>query len=87
MTIEVLWERIKECEGQMFQQIRGGEFSYKVKGNLIVLSRTNRSVSKSIFNEALKEVPLKNTVPLQNLQAPSYLYAILMDKRIMRNDW
>lgn len=87
MNIEVLWERIKECEEQVFQQIKGGEFSYKLKGNLIVLSRTNRSISKEIFNQALKEVPLKNTVPLQNLQAPSYLYAILMDRRIRRNDW
>lgn len=87
MTIELLWERIKECEGLIFQQIKGGEFSYKVKGNLIILSRTNRSVSKATFNEALKKVPLKNTVPLQNLQAPSYLYAILMDKRIRKNDW
>ena len=37
--------------------------------------------------EALKFVPLNNTVPLQNLQAPSYLFAILMDKRIRKSDW
>lgn len=87
MNIEILWERIKECEGKVFQQIRGGEFYYKVNGNLVVLSRTNRSVSKTTFSKALKDVPLKNTVPLQNLQAPSYLYAILMDKRIRKDDW
>ena len=27
-------------------------------------------------------MPFKNTVPLQHLRAPSYLYAILTDKRI-----
>lgn len=85
--IEVLWERIKECEGQVFRQIKGGEFSYIVKGNLIKLSRTNRSVSKNTFEKALEYVPLDNTVPLQQLQAPSYLFAILMDKRIRKNDW
>lgn len=85
--IEEVWERIKEYEGNAFRQIRGGEFTYKIKGNLIVLSRTNRTISKNTFREALKYVPLENTVPLQNLQAPSYLFAILMDKRIRKNDW
>lgn len=85
--IEVIWERINENEGQVFKQIKGGEFTYKVKGNTIKLSRTNRFVSKSTFAEALKNVPLENTVPLQSLQAPSYLFAILMDQRIRQNDW
>ena len=85
--IEVVWGRIKDCEGQIFRQLRGGEFTYKVKGNFIELSRTNRLVSKNTFEEALKYVPLKNTVPVQKLQAPSYLFAILMDNRIRKNDW
>ena len=85
--IEILWERIKENEGKVFKQIKGGEFTYEVKGNSITLSRTRRSISKNIFVEALKHVPLENTVPLQHLQAPSYLYAILMDSRIRKNDW
>lgn len=87
MTIEVLWERIKKCEGQVFKQIRGGRFTYKINGNTLILSRTNRLVPKSDFERALKKVPLENTVPLQNLQAPSYLYAILMDERIKKNEW
>lgn len=85
--IEFVWQRIKEYEGQVFRQIGGGEFTYKVKGNTIELNRTNRIVSKATIEQALKHVPLENTVPLQRLQAPSYLYAILMDKRIRKNDW
>lgn len=85
--IDVVWQRIIENEGQVFKQIRGGEFTYKVSGNTIKLSRTNRTVAKSTFNEALKFVPLENTVPLQPLQAPSYLFAILMDNRIRKGDW
>lgn len=84
---EILWERIIENEGQVFKQMKGGEFTYAVKGNVIKLSRTNRSVSKNTFIEALKHVPLSNTVPLQHLQAPSYLFAILMDCRIRKTDW
>jgi hypothetical protein len=85
--IELLWDRIKYCEGQVFRQIKGGEFTYKVNGSVIELSRTNRSISKKTFAEALKHVPLKNTVLLQRLQAPSYLFAILMDNRMKKNDW
>ncbi|KAI3349982.1 hypothetical protein [Clostridium botulinum] len=87
MNIEELWKRIKECEGEVFQKIKGGKFTYTVNGNLIILSSTNRLVSKSTFKKALNMVPLKNTVPVQNLQAPSYLYAILMDDRIKKNEW
>jgi len=81
--LEILWKRIVENEGQTFKQIRGGN----LEGNTIELSRTNRSVSRSTFKEALKHVPLDRTVSLQHLQAPSYLYAILMDSRIRKNDW
>ena len=87
MNIEIVWERIKECEGEVFRQIRGGEFYYSVYGNSLELSRTTRSISKNTFREALKDVPLKDTTPVQHLQAPSYIYAILMDKCIRRNDW
>lgn len=46
----------------------------------------HRSVSKGTLAEALKYVPLENRVALQKLQAPSYLFAILMDPRIRKND-
>lgn len=85
--IESIWKRIRENEGEVFKQIRGAEFTYEIKGNSIQLSRTNRILSKNVFVEALKHVPLDNTVPLQHLQAPSYLFAILMDNRIRKDYW
>lgn len=85
--IDEVWNRIVANEGETFYQIRGGEFTYKVKGNLIILSRTNRSVAKSVFEKALELVPLENTTPVQRLQAPSYLYAILTDERIKHGLW
>ncbi|MGG1679520.1 hypothetical protein ACIFOT_27925 [Neobacillus sp. NRS-1170] len=85
--IEEIWERIRSCEGETFKQIKGGEFYYTIKSNQLHLSRTNRIISKGIIEQALVHVPFENTVPLQNLQAPSYIFAILMDKRIRKNDW
>ena len=85
--IEIVWGRIKESEGDIFTQIRGKRFTYKVKGNLLKLDTTNRSISKTVILQALEFVPLSNTVPVQHLQAPSYIYAILMDKRIRQDNW
>jgi len=40
-----------------------------------------------LSEEAFRLAPLKNTVIVQRLQGPSYIYAVLMDKRIRQNDW
>ena len=82
MDIEMIWKRICEHEGEIFRQIRGKEFTYSVNENYIRLSTTNYNVAKSTFEKALEFLPLENTVPIQHLQAPSYLYAILVDSRI-----
>lgn len=39
------------------------------------------------IEKALERVPLKNTVAVQDLLAPSYIYGILMDARIRESDW
>jgi len=85
--LDEVWKRIIDCEGEKFKQIRGGEFFYKVNGNRLELSRTNQFIFKSTIKEALIHVPLKNTVSLQNLRAPSNLFSILMDSRIRRDNW
>jgi hypothetical protein len=87
MMIEQVWNRILKNEGEVFKQIRGKEFTFAITGHSISLNSTNRIVSKRTIEQALNYVPLENTVPLQHLQAPSYLFAILMDNRIRKNDW
>lgn len=79
---DLVWERILTHAGQVFTQIRGKEFTYSIRGNVVYLNSTNRSISKRTVEQALEFFPLHNTVPLQHLQAPSYLYAILTDERI-----
>ena len=39
------------------------------------------------FEKALKLMLLSNTAPIQDLPAPSYVYAILMDGRMRQNDY
>ena len=82
-----VWNRILSHEGQVFTQIRGGEFRYVVRGNMLIPDRTNHQFGRAMIETAFTRMPVENTVPLQDLRGPSYLYAILMDRRIRRDDW
>ena len=85
--IEIIWKRILENEEQLFTQIRGQEFTYKIENISILPNITNRNISNKEFEKALKFVPLLNTTSIQHLQGSSYIYAILIDKRIQKSDW
>jgi hypothetical protein len=82
-----IWERIEGHQGQVFRQIRGGEFVYAIRGGCLVPDRTNRQIPRSHFERAFERVPLQSTVRLQSLQGPSYIYAVIMDPRIRASDW
>jgi hypothetical protein len=80
--IEIIWAKIENCQGEIFRQIRGGEFTYVIRGNTVLPDRTNVQISKGYFEEALQYYPLTSTMKIQHLRGPSYIFAILMDKRI-----
>lgn len=86
-SIDAVWMRIANSEGETFQQIRGGEFTYVAESSHIKPDRTNQQIPRAHFEEALGLVPLENTVPVQHLRGPSYIYAVLMDPRIRKGDW
>lgn len=86
-SIAVVWRRIEDHAGEAFEQIRGGRFTYRVESSYLVPDRTAYNLPRTAFEEALTLVPLANTVPVQHLRGPSYLYAILMDGRIRGEDW
>jgi len=86
-SFEVIWQRIESYAGKKFTQIQGGEFTYEVIRGHVVPNRTNQQLPKSQFEEAFRLVPLENTIPLQHLRGPSYIFAILMDNRIRVSDW
>ena len=87
ITFNLVWKRIESHSGEVFTQIRGGEFSYQAHNGYIELDRTNQNIAQSAFEEAYHLLPLSNTVPVQHLRGLSYIYAILMDDRIRLNDW
>ena len=79
---DMVWERIESLQGETFRQIRGGEFTYGIDGTTLKPDRTNQNLRRSEFEKAFKFMPLKGTKEIQRLRGPSYLYAILMDKRV-----
>lgn len=87
MPFETVWSRIVAHAGEEFFQIRGANFVYEISGNTVIPDRTNYPLQKSEFEKAFALVPLDSTVPVQHLRGPSYLYAILMDRRIRSGDW
>ena len=87
ISFDRVWQRIEAHAGETFRQIRGGEFTYEVRSGAVWPDRTKRALPRSNFKQAFELVPLPSTTPLQRLQGPSYLYAILMDQRIRQDDW
>ena len=85
--IEEICYRFILHEGEIFVQKTGKEFKYKIKGNILKPISINRNLSKAEFEKALPLLPLENTVPVQHLQGPAFIYAILMDERISQGDW
>jgi hypothetical protein len=81
-TFDVVWGRIRSNEGEVFCQVRGGEFTYSIVGEAVLPDRTNRVLARSQFEQAHTRFPVEGPGELQDLQGPSYLYAILVDPRI-----
>jgi hypothetical protein len=85
--IATVWARIQKWQGQTFTQKRGGQFTYRATASHLTPDRTNRLLPKSDFAKALRLVPLSGPGQIQQLQGPSYIYAVLMDRRVRLNDW
>lgn len=86
ISIDTVWARIKASAGEEFHQIRGKPFTYEVCGAAVVPEGINQNIPRVHFEKALELLPLENTVPVQHLRGPSYIYAILMDRRIRGSD-
>jgi hypothetical protein len=82
-----VWNRIESNAGNDFVTMTGLPFTYSVAHGALRPSRANRNIPRSDFEKALARVPLKNTAGVQDLQGPSFVYAILMDERIRGGEW
>jgi hypothetical protein len=86
-SIADVWPRIEAHAGEDFKLIGGQVCQYEVPGNYLRPIGRVRHLSRTNFAKALDRLPLANTGSVRDLQGPSYVFAILMDKRIRRSDW
>jgi hypothetical protein len=83
-----VWPRVEKHAEEEFLQIKSGKFTYMVDGGHVYASRTKQRIPKSHFKKTLEFVLINSTMPLQKkLRGPSYIFAILMDRRIRQDDW
>ena len=86
-SISEVWQRIVAHAGEEFRLIGGKTFTYDVHGNYLRPAGRVRHLSRTNFEKALARVPLNNTGSVRDLQGPSYVFAILMDRRVSQGDW
>jgi hypothetical protein len=85
--IDEIWRRIEAHAGESFALKQGGPFSYQIERGYLVPDRTNRRLPRRDIERAIAMLPLQGPGQIQHLQGPSFIYAVLMDPRIKRDDW
>ena len=85
MNIETIWKNIRLCEGETFYKMRGGEYTYSVYGDSIMIDGIKSGrITKNTLAKALNiNNPTPRKIELAGCWAPSYIYGIITDKRIL----
>ena len=79
MTIEVLWDLVKENEGNVFFTLRGLDFRYEFHGDYIVVNRAKTAkLYRTSFEKALS-INYKCPTDLERagIYGQSYVYSII----------
>ncbi len=83
MDFEKIWQNIEACEGQEFMTITQKPFTYRIKGNGLITSRTNQLLPKGDFKKASEIKNLSGPGMIRDeVRGSAYVYAILADPRI-----
>ena len=83
MNFEDTWRNIISHAGEEFFTKKNLAFRYKIIDNYVISDRTNYPLSKANFQKAAEFMPLEGPGQISNLvRGPSYVFAILTDKRI-----
>lgn len=87
-AIDEVWRRIEAHEGELFSTKLGLPLKYEMKGSALETSRAKQKIEISEFGKALELVPIESPAHISSLvRGPSYIWAILHDKRIRQADW
>lgn len=76
------WAKVQLHSGETFSTVSGKEFRYEARESGVEMLTTNRLLPRSDFEKAFARMPVGGPGALQDLQGPSYIYAILTDPRL-----
>ena len=84
MNIEVIWNTIKQYEGEVFYTIKRKAYSYVVQGDcLIIKNIKGGKIKKESIGKAITIAnPTPKKIELAGCWGPSYIYGIITDKRV-----
>lgn len=85
---DATWTRIRALEGAGFATKTGLPFHYAINGEQLTPSRTGYPLHKREFQSAYPHVPCAGPGAFVNeVRGPSYVWAILHDPRIRKDEW
>lgn len=85
---EDIWNRIISHQGEIFHTKSRLEFTYRIEGNRFYSSRAEWIITKTDFIKAYKFVPIAGPGLISSdVMGPSYVWAVLHDKRISLGMW
>lgn len=85
---EEAWKRILAHEGEIFDTKTHFKFTYKIKGNCFSTSRTHYYIGKRDIEKAYGMVPIDKPGTIRDIiRGYAYVWAVLHDKRISREEW
>ena len=83
-----IWQRIVSHAGETIKTTRGLPFTYEIRRDTFYPSRTNYQIAKSDFRKVYALVPLPGPGSISDLvRGPSYVWAVLHDRRISKGQW
>jgi hypothetical protein len=88
VEFEIVWQRIRQLQGEQFTTIKGLPFTFTVDGDALYPSRTEYRLSKNDVETVFNLVPISGPgVVNDDVRGPSYLWAILHDHRVSKGEW
>ena len=83
-----VWERIIQNAGKVFYTKKGLRFTYTVQTNAIITNRVKYPLTRKEIMSAYRHVPLEGPGEITGLvRGQCYIWSILHDKRIRKQDW
>ena len=88
---DLVWQRISKYQKEVFRTARRLPFTYEVEGTGIWFFRNgrriNRKLTRTQIDVAISRCPLSSTTEISDLIDYSYLFALLVDRRIRGDAW